>query len=78
MREIIAVLLKKNPDIRIVVNAVTLETLAEAMECIKAFCFQESETVLVGVSRSKKLGGYNMMTAQNPVYVITMAGGANG
>lgn len=75
LREIITALLQKNPMIRIVVNAVTLETQAEAAECAKIFHFTEYETVSVNVARSRKIGRYHLMTAQNPVSVITMQGG---
>lgn len=75
LRDIITVLLCKNPNVRIVVNAVTLETQTEAAECAKAFSFTEYETVSVNIARSRKVGRYHMMTAQNPVYVITMEGG---
>lgn len=72
MKEIIACLLKRNPDIRIVVNTVTLESLTEAMECVKEFGFRNYEAVCVNISRGRKLGKYHLMTAQNPVYVILM------
>ena len=75
LREIIAVLLEKNPDVRIVINAVTVETQTEAAECAKFFGFTEYETVSVNIARSRKLGRYHMMTAQNPVSVITLQGG---
>jgi len=78
MSEIIALLLRKNPAVRIVVNAVTLETLAHAQSCIKEFGFTRHETTLVNISRSRTIGGYNMMNASNPVYVIVMEGSANG
>ena len=75
LREILAVLLEKNPDVRIVINAVTVETMTEAAECAKFFDFTEYETVSVNIARSRKLGRYHMMTAQNPVSVITLQGG---
>ena len=75
LREIIAVLLEKNPDVWIVINAVTVETQTEAAECAKEFNFTEYETVSVNIARSRKLGRYHMMTAQNPVSVITLQGG---
>ena len=75
LQEILAVLLRKNPDVRIVVNAVTVETMTEAAECAKYFGFTEYETVSVNIARSRKLGRYHMMTAQNPVSVITLQGG---
>ncbi|MGN1410690.1 MAG: precorrin-6A reductase [Eubacteriales bacterium] len=73
--DIINTLLKKNPDVRIVLNTVTLETLAEATECIKEFGFAYSEVISANISRSQKAGRYNLMTAQNPVYIITLSGG---
>ena len=77
LQEILAVLLRKNPDVRIVVNAVTVETMTEAAECAKYFGFTEYETVSVNIARSRKLGRYHMMTAQNPVSVITLQGGVS-
>lgn len=77
LREILAVLLKKNPDVRIVLNAVTVETQTEAAECAKYFGFTEYETVSVNIARSRKVGRYHMMTAQNPVSVITLQGGVS-
>lgn len=74
LKDIISLLISKNPDVRIVVNAITLETQAQALQCAKEFGFGFFETVSVNISRSRKLGRYNMMTAQNPVYVITMKG----
>ena len=73
--DIIAALLGKNPDVRIVLSAVTLETQAEAAACAAKFGFAVYETVSVSVARARKMGRYHMMTAQNPVSVITLAGG---
>ena len=75
VRDIIAALLEKNPDVRIVVNAAALETQAEAAACASEFGFAVWETVSVNASRSRKLGRVHMMTAQNPVSVVTLAGG---
>ena len=77
LREILTVLLEKNPDVRFVLNAVTVETQTEAAECAKEFGFREYETVSVNISRSRKVGRYHMMTAQNPVSVITLQGGVS-
>ena len=75
--DIIAMLLKKNPDVRIVINAVTVETQTEAALCAGKFDFSVYETVCVNVSRSRRMGRYHMMNAQNPVYVITLQGAGN-
>jgi len=70
LTEILAVLLEKNPKVRIVANAVTMETAAELSEAAKDFAF--SDICCVNVSRGRKLGRYHLMTAQNPVYIVTM------
>lgn len=62
----------KNDNARIVVNAITIETLAEVVEYYKAKEAYAMEVVNVFAARSKKLGSYNLMMAQNPVYVITV------
>ena len=64
-------LVRKNKDVRIVINCITLETVTEALQAVKDFDFEESEIVQLGVSRAKELGRYHMMMGENPIYVIT-------
>ena len=73
MKDIISVITAKNPSVRIVITAITLETVADALQCIKDFGFT-AEIVQVNVAKSKKVGGYNMMMGQNPVYIISCEG----
>lgn len=73
MRGIIDCLLKKNPSVRIVVNTVTLETLAELTAISKEFDF--CDITEVSISKPRKLGSYNLMTAQNPVFIFTLQNG---
>ena len=72
LHAVLKVLLNKNPDVRIVMNTVTLESQAEAFACAKEFGFEVFEAVSVNVSRSKKAGSYNLMSSQNPVMVFVM------
>ena len=72
MRNIIDTVLDLNPNVKIVINIITLETLSELTAIINEKNFEETEILLVNVSKSKKLGSYNMMTGQNPVYIITL------
>ena len=58
-----------NPNARICVSAVTLETLQEAMPALKDLGF-ETEVLQLSVSRSCRAGDLTMMTAQNPVFLI--------
>lgn len=61
----------KNADCRVVINAITVETLIETVEYYKTNAAYELEIVNVFAARGKKLGAYNLMMAQNPVYVMT-------
>ena len=70
LKEILDVLLAKNPKVRIVANAVTMETAAELSEAAKRFSY--SDICCANISRGRKLGRYHLMTAQNPVYIVTM------
>ena len=70
MRQIIACLLRKNPRVRIVVNTVTLETLSELTELAGEFDF--CDIAEVSVSKPRHLGRYQLMTAQNPVFIFTL------
>lgn len=75
LREIAALLLEKNPRLRLVVAAVTLETLTEAVALFNELKLSDTETVQVSVSRAEPLGRYHLMAAQNPVYIISGGGG---
>lgn len=70
LKEIVELLINKNPEVRIVINCITLETVAEAMDIIKLFNFQEHQIIQMNVSRSKVLGRYHMMMGENPIYII--------
>jgi precorrin-6Y C5,15-methyltransferase (decarboxylating), CbiT subunit len=72
LREIVALLLEKNPGVRIVAAAVTLESAAELTGIIKEYNFTEHEIVSLTVARDRRAGRYHLMTGQNPVYLFTM------
>lgn len=69
--QMLDVIYAKNPACRIVINAITVETLAEVAAYYKEHPAYSLEIVNVFVARSKHLGSYNLMMAQNPVYVMT-------
>ncbi|MBQ6234957.1 MAG: precorrin-6A reductase [Clostridia bacterium] len=75
LKAIIEVALSKNPRVRIVLNTVTAETFAEATAAIRDLHLFHEEIVELNVSRGRKVGGYHLMTAQNPVYIISCEGG---
>ena len=74
MEEIIRLLLEKNPKVRIVATAVTLESASELTACMKRFPFAAAEAVQLSAARSRAAGDYHLMTGQNPVYIFTMQG----
>ena len=75
MHEIVALLLTKNPHVRIVATAVSLESMAELTDCLTAFPFAETEVVSLQAARDRKAGDYHLMSGQNPIYIFTMQGG---
>ena len=74
MREIIEVLLEKNPNVRITINTVSLESIAEVMAVIKALDVKDADIVQMSAARSRTLGRYHLMNGLNPVYVISFGG----
>ena len=71
LKEIVALLLEKNRDVRIVINCITLETISEALEILKEYDFADQEAVQLTASRSKEIGRYHLMMGENPIYIIT-------
>lgn len=69
--EILQVLYRKNPHMRIVINAISMETIAELREVLEAFPVEEEEILQMQVSRVKKLGGYHLPQAENPVWICS-------
>ena len=74
LAEIVGAALEKNPGARIVVNAVTLETVTEALGCFGRLSLRAPDAVQLSVSRVREAGHYHMMQAQNPVWVLSAGG----
>lgn len=75
---IIQVVLEKNPRARLVINAVTLETLSACIKLLHRFSFASYEIVQVAVTHLEPRGSYHMPRALNPVYIIFLQGGSHG
>lgn len=67
--EIFAVIAKKNPAAAVTAAAVTLESLHQLTECFKAYGASYTVTQ-IAVTDTKQVGGYTMLNAQNPVFLI--------
>lgn len=75
---IVQVVLEKNPRARLVIHAVTLETLSVCTELLHKFFFASYEIVQVAVTHMEPRGSYHMPRALNPVYIIFLQGGSHG
>lgn len=74
LREIIDCVREKNPEAKIVMNLITLETLSDVCQMVQEGIVKEEnlEITQIAVSRSRKLGAYHMMTGLNPIYIVTI------
>ena len=59
-----------NPDVRIVITAVSLETLENAVGILKGRGINP-DIVQIAVTRTKSLGNYTMFDAENPIFIIS-------
>ena len=71
LREILDCLYKKNHKMRVVLNAISLETISELKEILAQFRVMEEELVQVQVNRMKPVGSYHLMQAENPVWICS-------
>ena len=74
MERILQLLLKKNPRVRIVINCIALETVAETLACLKHLPVEKTEILQLAVSKAKAVGSYHMMMGENPIYIISCTG----
>lgn len=73
--EIVRAVRSRNEQTRFVVNAVTLETLDRCLALTDEFPeYTDMDIIQMGISRAKAVGRYHMMTAENPVYIISFGG----
>lgn len=77
LEEIVKSLCKKNPEIRIVTNAVTLETISQIEKIINQKTLKDYEVVQYFITKSQKIGSHNLLKAENPVFVCALEFGKN-
>lgn len=73
--EILKVLLLKNPAVRVVITAITLETLSLAVAAFESLGMQDVDITQLYSARAKKLGHSSLLLAQNPVFILAARGG---
>ena len=70
MAEIVDIILQKNANARICVTAIALETLSAAVAALTEHGLSVHVTQ-IAVSRSKPAGKLHLLTANNPIFLIT-------
>ena len=69
LREILNALNDTGSGVHVVINAVSLETMAEIQSVLNDFIISDLSIEQISVSRSRELGSYHLMTAENPVMI---------
>lgn len=70
LEAIVAALCRNNPQIRLALTAITLETLEEARHVLSAHGFAIEITQLA-VTRATEMGRYHLLRAENPIFLIS-------
>ena len=68
--EMIRAAVQANPEVRICVSAIALETLQQAISALEQLGYGP-EVTQIAVSRTKAAGNLHLLMAQNPVFLIT-------
>jgi precorrin-6Y C5,15-methyltransferase (decarboxylating) CbiT subunit len=60
-----------HPGARVVVNAITLDTLVTVRDYLSAAAFHQPEIIQVSVHHIEKVGNSDMFRSQSPVFIIS-------
>lgn len=69
LKEILDVLLQMNVNMRIVINAVSIETICEIKEILETYPIEGEEIVQLQTNRIRQAGSYHLMQSENPVWI---------
>lgn len=74
LKEILATLRQINPNMRIVIHAVSMETICELKELLSVQeQIKDNTIVQLQVSRAKKVGNYHLIQSENPVWICAFS-----
>lgn len=74
LAEIVNLIRKKNPKVRFVVNAVTLETLSELARLSRKYPeYEDMEIIQAQITEVRRIADYHMMQGTNPVYIVSFS-----
>ena len=69
LQDIISTAIRRNPKVIILITAVSLETIYEAMDGLSEHDFNVAITQ-ASITRTKQIACHTMLSAQNPVFII--------
>ncbi len=69
LKEILQTLYHANPTMRVVIHAISMETICKMKEIVSVYPIKNEEMVQIQVSRTKKAGRYHLMQAENPIWI---------
>ena len=69
LKEILLCLKEKNPRVRIVINAISLETMAEIAGLLKELPVKDVLIQQLSVANSREIGSYHLMSGENPILI---------
>lgn len=72
MEEIFQCIFEKNPDCRVVANTIALNSLTQLMGILEKHKEYTFDIVQMQTSIAKKVGTYQLMMGQNPIYIVTI------
>nr|MCR5101293.1 precorrin-6Y C5,15-methyltransferase (decarboxylating) subunit CbiT [Butyrivibrio sp.] len=72
MEEILQKVFEKNPECRVVVNTIALNSISKLMEILEQNKEYQFDIVQMQTSVAKKAGDYQLMMGQNPIYIVTI------
>lgn len=70
LRDILQAVFSANPRARVCVSAITLETLSQALECVRELGLEDVDISQVSIAKACEVGTYHLMKAHNPVYLV--------
>lgn len=69
LKEILGTLQQINPRMRVVINAVSLETICELKEILTAAGITDKELIQLQVNKVKEAGNYHLLQSETPVWI---------
>ncbi len=69
--DILKALYEINPAMRIVLNAISLESISGMNEALKSFAHEELDIIQVSINKVNRIGDYSMIKANNPVFIYS-------